>query len=464
MKIQLAALVGVMSLVLLAPGGADASTHVQYGVQDDAWLLYGPEAPAKRIEILQRLGVDMVRLTLRWDAVAQTVPTDPRNPKDPAYHWDLYDPILQRLHAAHIGVLISLWGTPPWANEGQKPNFMPNDTTSLASFAYAASSKYPWITRWTIWNEPNVRLFLIPNSPSLYVSRLLNPAYRALKSANPRNLVAGGVTSPRKTPTGVSPIAWIRGMRAARALLDAYAQNPYPVRPGETPTSGGCWRCTEITMATLPKLITEVKARFGTRTRIWLTEYGYNSRPPSKWLGVSNTLQARYVSEAALRVYLASHVDLLINFLVRDEPDATKWTSGFLHESWQGEAVLRGVRASVCTGVAAWRAHERVGPGSAAIGPPALPVAAIPRRPLAVGRRNTVDVKRRLPAARDLRRARNAAAHLVAARSPLQRHTQDHLGRTSSATAEDRVSRPACPPACADPSTPPGNDRGSRLG
>ena len=330
MRIQLAALAAVMSVALLAPVGAEASTHVQYGVQDDAWLLYGPEAPAKRIEILQQLGVDIVRLTLRWDAVAQSVPTDARNPNDPAYHWDLYEPILQRLHAAHIGVLISLWGTPPWANEGEQPNFMPSDTTSLASFAYAASTKYPWITRWTIWNEPNVRLFLIPNSPSLYVSRLLNPAYRALKSANPRNLVAGGVTSPRKTPSGVSPIAWIRGMGAAHALLDAYAQNPYPVRPHETPSSGGCWRCTEITMATLPKLITEVKRRFGTQTRIWLTEYGYNSKPPSKWLGVSNTLQARYVSEAALRVYLASHVDLLINFLVRDEPDARKWTSGFL--------------------------------------------------------------------------------------------------------------------------------------
>jgi hypothetical protein len=330
MRIQLAALAAVMSVALLVPFGAQGSTHVQYGVQDDAWLLYGPEAPAKRIEILQQLGVDMVRLTLRWDAVAQSSPIDARNPNDAAYHWDLYDPLLQRLHAAHIGVLISLWGTPPWENDGQQPNFMPNDATSLASFAYAASTKYPWITRWTIWNEPNVRLFLIPNSPSLYVSRLLNPTYRALKSANPRNLVAGGVTSPRKTPSGVSPIAWIRGMRAARALLDAYAQNPYPVRPHETPSSGGCWRCTEITMATLPKLITEVKRRFGTQTRIWLTEYGYNSKPPSKWLGVSNTLQARYVSEAALRVYLASHVDLLIHFLVRDEPDARKWTSGFL--------------------------------------------------------------------------------------------------------------------------------------
>ena len=226
-------------------------------------------------------------------------------------------------------MLISLWGTPDWANDGRGANYVPSDATAIGSFAYAAAVKYPWITRWTVWNEPNVRLFLIPNSPARYVTRLLNPAYRALKSANPRNLVAGGVTSPRKTPSGVSPIAWIRGMRAAHALLDAYAQNPYPVRPGETPSSGGCWRCTEVTMATLPKLITEVKRNFGARTRIWLTEYGYNSKPPSRWLGVSNALQARYVGEAALRAYLAPRVDLLIHFLVRDEPNARRWTSGF---------------------------------------------------------------------------------------------------------------------------------------
>jgi hypothetical protein len=81
-------------------------------------------------------------------------------------------------------------------------------------------------------------------------------------------------------------------------------------------------------MATLPKLISEVKRNFGTRTRIWLTEYGYNSKPPSRWLGVSNALQARFVGEAALRAYLAPRVDMLIHFLVRDEPNAFKWTSG----------------------------------------------------------------------------------------------------------------------------------------
>jgi len=328
MKVRLAAFVGLLSLALLAPNAASASSHIQYGVQDDAWLIYGPEPPAKRIQILQSLGVDLVRMTLRWDLVAQTKPAEPRDPADKAYDWSLYDPILERLHAAHISVLLSLWGTPPWASEDGRTNALPDDD-SLAAFAYAASTRYAWITRWTVWNEPNLRTFLVPNSPSLYTSRLLNPTYRALKSANRRNLVAGGVSSPRKTPTGVSPIAWIRGMKAAHALIDAYAQNPYPVRSGETPTSGGCWRCTEITMATLPKLVDEVKKDFGTKTRIWLTEYGYNSKPPSKWLGVSNRLQALFVGEAALRAYLAPRVDLLIHFLVRDEPNAQKWTSGF---------------------------------------------------------------------------------------------------------------------------------------
>jgi hypothetical protein len=83
-------------------------------------------------------------------------------------------------------------------------------------------------------------------------------------------------------------------------------------------------------MATLPKLIQEVRRDFGSRTRIWLTEYGYNSKPPSRWLGVSNSLQARYVGEAALRAFLAPRVDLLIHFLVRDEPNGQRWTSGVL--------------------------------------------------------------------------------------------------------------------------------------
>ncbi len=62
---------------------------------------------------------------------------------------------------------------------------------------------------------------------------------------------------------------------------------------------------------------------------IWLTEYGYQTNPPDRILGVPQTLQARYIGEAALRVYRAPRVDMLIQFLVRDDPLAAGWQSGF---------------------------------------------------------------------------------------------------------------------------------------
>ena len=71
--------------------------------------------------------------------------------------------------------------------------------------------------------------------------------------------VGGGVTAPRGGLGGVAPVAWIRGMAAAHAKLDAYAHHPYPSSPAETPSSGGCRNCPSITMATIPKLLILVR-------------------------------------------------------------------------------------------------------------------------------------------------------------------------------------------------------------
>jgi hypothetical protein len=117
-------------------------------------------------------------------------------------------------------------------------------------------------------------------------------------------------------------------MQTGHARLDAYAHNPYPLARGETPTSGGCAHCTTITMATLPRLITDVQRAFGTRTRIWLTEYGYQTNPPDRSLGVPYAAQALYTGAAALRAFEAPRVDVLIHYLVRDEPDPARWQSG----------------------------------------------------------------------------------------------------------------------------------------
>jgi len=55
-------------LVVVAAGlgatSARASHGVQYGIQDDAWLQYGPGTLDQRLATFKRLGVPLVRFTL----------------------------------------------------------------------------------------------------------------------------------------------------------------------------------------------------------------------------------------------------------------------------------------------------------------------------------------------------------------------------------------------------------------
>jgi hypothetical protein len=330
MRFRLVPLALVALTAFAAPATADASRSVQYGVQDDAWIAYGPGTLDERLDRLDALGVGIVRYTLRWDEIARRAPANPRSHLDNAYRWGVADPVLRGLRSRGIDAVVTIYGTPRWANGGRSPNWAPTSGAAFAGFAYAAAKRYSWVRRWLVWNEPNQRLHLRPTAPGVYVTRLLNPAFVALKSANRRALVGAGVTAPRGGAGGVSPVDWIRGMGRTGARLDAYAHNPYPLNPRrETPSSGGCARCSTITMATLERLEAEVARAFGSK-RIWLTEYGYQTNPPDRWLGVSRELQARYLAEAALRAYRSPRVDMLIQFLVRDEPIEARWQSGLV--------------------------------------------------------------------------------------------------------------------------------------
>ena len=330
------ALLGVAACV--GAGGASASHHARFGVQDDAWLMYGPGTMEQRLDTLDRLGVQVVRLTLRWDEIAPTRPADERDPYDPSYRWNAFDLALRGLHRHGIEALVTIWGSPRWANGGGPANTLP--LHGFGNFAYAAATRFPWVHRWTAWNEPNTRTFSRPVSPKLYVRRVLNPAYAALHLAGAANLVAGGVTSPRRTPSGMSPLAFMEGMQRFHARLDAYAQNPYPSSPRETPFSDPCAHCRTLTMARLPEIRRDVTRMFGPKP-IWLTEYGYQTDPPDRILGVSRALQARYVGEAALRVWQQAGVDVLIHFMVRDDPELGGWQSGLFADDGAAKPAFR---------------------------------------------------------------------------------------------------------------------------
>jgi hypothetical protein len=309
---------------------ASAAPGVRYGLTDDAWLTSGQGTVEQRVATLQSLGVRVVRYTLHWDAVASAKPAAPADPADPAYDWSAPGEVLDALHAAGIDVVLQLDGTPSWANGGKPANYAPSSAATFGAFSTAAAREFRWVHKWLVWNEPNQARWLRPTSAAVYVTRLLNPAYAAIHRTIPGATVAGGGTAPRAASGGVSPVSWLTTMRRAGARLDAYAHNPYPLDPKrETPLRGGCAECATLTMATIDRLLALVAKNFP-RARIWLTEYGYQSNPPDRMLGVSLPLQARYVSEGAYAAYRTPRVDMLIHFLYRDEPVLGRFQSGLV--------------------------------------------------------------------------------------------------------------------------------------
>jgi hypothetical protein len=330
MQRRIPLLLAAIVLTLAAAPHASAAPGVKFGLTDDAWLTSGSGTLDQRLAKLDTLGVGVVRYTLRWDQIAHTRPTVPADPTDAAYNWSAADPVLDGLRQHGIEVVLQLVGTPAWANGGKASNYAPSSSATFGAFATAAAHQYPWVRRWVIWNEPNQVRWLRPTTPTIYTIRLLNPAYAAIHSVIPGALVAGGGTAPRGATGGVSPVAWIAGMHAVHARLDAYAHNPYPLDPKrETPLTGGCDHCTTITMATITRLVTLVGHDWP-KARIWLTEYGYQSNPPDKLLGVSLALQARYIGEGAYVAYHTPKVDMLIHFLYRDEPTLSRFQSGLV--------------------------------------------------------------------------------------------------------------------------------------
>jgi hypothetical protein len=330
MQRRLPLLLAAIVLVLTAAPQASAASGVKFGLTDDAWLANGSGTLDQRLAKLDVLGVRVVRYTLRWDQIAHTRPTVPSDPSDTAYDWSAADPVLDGLKQHGIEVVLQLVGTPGWANGGKASSYVPTSSATFGAFATAAAHRYAWVKRWVIWNEPNQVRWLRPTTATIYTFRLLNPAYAAIHSVIPGAQVAGGGTAPRGSTGGVSPVAWIAGMHAAHARLDAYAHNPYPLDPKrETPLTGGCGHCTTITMATITRLVTLVGHDWPT-ARIWLTEYGYQSNPPDRLLGVTRAQQAEYVGEGAYAAYRAPKVDMLLQFLYRDEPILARFQSGLV--------------------------------------------------------------------------------------------------------------------------------------
>jgi hypothetical protein len=306
---------------------------------------------------LKSLRAGIVRITIDWSAVARRRPTAPADPSDPAYNWAAVDNVVTQAAKNKIRVLAAIYGTPRWAGPGK--NRLPRRATDLRLFAFAAATRYsgtfeiegadpvrvlPAVRHWLAWNEPNNPVFLKPQwkmvkrtwrpQSAFDYAKICTAVYSGVHSTGlAGEKVACGATgprgndAPRSSRASTSPVVFMQWLRrAGLKRFDAYAHHPYYGSRFEKPTTVPK-SPKAVTLGNLGVLIKQLNRSFG-RKRLWITEYGYQTRPPDRAFGVPFSLQAKYVHQAVAMAKKTRRVDMFVWFLIRDERRLSGWQSG----------------------------------------------------------------------------------------------------------------------------------------
>lgn len=366
-------------------------------MQDDAELLYAPPRRiSKAFDRLEAAGVRAVRLTAGWSVLAPR-PRASRRPRfdarDPAEYdargWARLDRAVRAAHRRGMAAMIDIgFWAPVWATDRDRSHHPRRyvDPLHLARFAQAVAQRYdgdydpagvagrlPAVRTFTIWNEPNMPEFLgpqwrgpvaagVPVSPHLY-RRMVAAAYPAIKSVQPDAVVlVGGLAGYGRR--GVPPLRFMRELACVdeglsplprrecrdfeRVPGDGLAYHPYSTHtePDQVERTASADDAPLARLRQLGRLLDAlaVAGRIDAGLRdIYVTEYGYETRPPDPGAAFAPARAARMWSWAEAIAARVPRVRTVAQFLVRDLPGAGG--AGARHEGqlsdWQSGLLFR---------------------------------------------------------------------------------------------------------------------------
>ena len=249
-------LLPILLLMLLAmPVSASASKSQEAMLQDDDKFIYTTIAKRKKaLDEAKALGVDRIRVTILWRAIAPK-PKSRKKPKgfdaaDPGAYppgiWTNYDLLANEAARRGIKLNFNITGpSPTWAND--KPprsdiadNYEP-DPKEFKKFVMAVGKRYsgqsvdgpygydlPRVDYFSIWNEPNHSGWLTPTwekrkgkfverSASLY-RELLDAAWEGLRATgHGKDTILIGETAPagndsKDVKRFMKPLTFIRAL------------------------------------------------------------------------------------------------------------------------------------------------------------------------------------------------------------------------------------------------------------
>jgi hypothetical protein len=324
------------------------------GFQDDPGFRWSPDR-GSMIAAAARAHATVIRATADWSQIAPTRPRLGIDAFDPAYEFSDLDDLTRTAAMNGMTVMLTIWGTPAWANDGLGPNYLPKHMRDLSDFAQAIADRYsgrhpgyPFVGYYTIWNEPNSVRFLAPAydadgapvSPALYAV-ICRFVYGGLKAGNPLATVAIGQTSSRGNQVGrpgagsIAPGTFARLLAEVKPAVpfDAWAHHPYSDL-GYGPHQR--YRFPNVNLATLHTFEQKLDLWFHRDgIPIWISEYGMETRPGRPG-GVTVDQQSAYVRQALAIAADDPRVQMFIWFTLRDDPAYSTWDSGLI-----GDAGLR---------------------------------------------------------------------------------------------------------------------------
>jgi hypothetical protein len=399
------ALLAIATAVVMGSSpAAQASTTQSSVFEDDHLLLWSGDAMrAQALDEIKALGADTVHVLVMWNRLAPS-PTASTKPafdaSDPNSYggWGPWDAVVAGAQARGLKVLMSPTGrAPTWASEckgsvSYRQRCSPR-VSDWRDFVHAVGERYPTVTEWSFWNEPNHTSWLIPqtgtrdgiivNLGAMRYRKLVIAGINALDSTgHSSDLKLLGETAPLGSLHSTAPVDFYRELfcldrsyhlftgKAAQArgctakprfYVGGIAHHPYTYAGFAKPSIAAHTSDAPIGALTRLMPVLDHAAHYGIvpkRLPLYLTEFGFQSRPPDPF-GLSLSAQARYLNESDWIAYQDPRVASVAQYTLRDDPSEGGFNTGLRFANGGAKPALAAYRLPIWV-IATSYGHGRI--------------------------------------------------------------------------------------------------------
>jgi hypothetical protein len=145
------------------------------------FLWFKPDVYQQQVTQLKKLGLNWVRVDLHWDR---------HESSKGQYRLEMVDPLIQTLKTEQLNSVFYLVGSAPFASSAPKnakgrDQYPPKNNQDFADSIGMLAKRYPEVSAWQVWNEPNLPSYWRPKENAEGYAKLFQASNQKLKQVVP---------------------------------------------------------------------------------------------------------------------------------------------------------------------------------------------------------------------------------------------------------------------------------------